>query len=113
MHEMALMESMLSCLEAEAQKQAFSKVDKVRLEVGGLSCVDPHALQFGFDAVTRGTLAEGAVLEIDLLPAHARCFGCGKDVTIVERGSGCPECGSHQLIVTSGEELRIKELEVQ
>lgn len=113
MHEMALMQSMLAGIEAEAKTQAFSRVDRVCLQVGALSCVDPHALEFGFEAVTRGTLADGAALEIEQVPGQARCFACEADVIIEERGRGCPKCGSHQLLVTGGEELKIKELEVQ
>lgn len=112
MHEMALAKSVVDAIEAEARRSAFSRVERVVLEVGALSCVDPHALEFGFEAVTRGTRAEGAALEIRTPPGQARCFGCDKDVAIVRQGEGCPDCGSHQLLVTGGEELKIKALEV-
>jgi hydrogenase nickel incorporation protein HypA/HybF len=68
MHEMALCESVLKILEEEAAKQRFDRVESVRLEVGRLSHVEPEAMRFCFEAVTRGTLADGARLEI-LRPA--------------------------------------------
>ncbi len=58
MHEMSLCEGILQILEAESQKQNFSKVNLVRLEIGTLSHVEPEAMKFCFDAVTRGTLAD-------------------------------------------------------
>ncbi|MEM7570390.1 MAG: hydrogenase maturation nickel metallochaperone HypA [Pseudomonadota bacterium] len=112
MHEMSLAEGMVTAIEAEAGRQAFARVTKVTLEIGALSHVDPHAMEFSFDAATRGTLMEGANLEILSPPGTAHCFACDNDVAIARRGEGCPKCGSHQLIVTAGEDMKIKSMEV-
>ena len=112
MHEMSLCESILGILKDQAESQKFSKVDRVCLEVGPLSGVETEALRFGFDVVTRGSLAENARLDIIEPQATAWCLACSQTISINERFDPCPECGSHQLQVTSGEELRIKELEV-
>ena len=63
MHEMSLTESIVELIE-EGRKQGFSRVRVVRLEIGALAQVEPEAMRFCFDAVTRGTLAEGARLDI-------------------------------------------------
>ena len=60
----------------------------------------------------RGSLAEGARLEIVETKAQAWCLPCGRSVPVSQRFDPCPHCSSHQLQVTAGEELRIKELEV-
>lgn len=112
MHEMSLAQGVIDVIEAEADAQAFTRVKRVVLEVGALSCVDPHALEFGFSAASKNTCAEGARLEIRVPPGTARCFGCNQDVTVSRRGEGCPSCGSHRLIVTGGEDMRVKEMEV-
>jgi len=112
MHEMALASSVVDAIEGEATRQAFSRVERIVLEVGALSCVDTHALEFGFDSCARGTRAEGAKLEFLTPPGEASCFGCGETVEIRRKGEACPLCGSHQLVVTGGEELKIKTLEV-
>lgn len=113
MHEMALCESILQIIEEEARAQGFVRVKRVRLEAGPLSGVEPEALRFGFDAVTRGSLAEAATLEIIEAPGEAWCFSCGRTVIIESRGSPCPACGGWLLQVTGGEQLRIKDLEVE
>ena len=64
MHEMAIAESMLEIVEATARSNAAARVSAIWLELGVLSHVEPHALVFCFDAVARGSLAEGARLEI-------------------------------------------------
>jgi hydrogenase nickel insertion protein HypA len=68
MHEMSLCESILQICEDEARRQGFKRVTRVRLEIGRLSGAEPEAMRFSFDAVTRGSLAEGAVLEIIDMP---------------------------------------------
>lgn len=112
MHEMALCESVLKVLEEEAVKQRFDRVASVWLEIGKLSHVEPEAMLFCFEAVTKGTLAEGARLEILRPEGEAWCVDCCRLVTIDDRRQPCPECGGHHLRVTGGEDMKIKELEV-
>ena len=112
MHEMALTESIVEIVSEEARKHGFCKIRVVRLQVGALAHVEPDALRFCFDAVSRGTAAEGATLEIIRPPGQGWCLDCAKTVTMNERFAACPECGNHHVQVTSGDELRIEELEV-
>jgi len=112
MHEMSLAEGMVSAVQDQARMQHFSTVKRVVLEIGTLSHVDPHAMEFSFGAATKGTLMDGAELEILSPPGQAHCFSCDSDVEIAQRGDGCPNCGSHQLIVTGGEAMKLKSLEV-
>lgn len=112
MHELALARGVVDLIESEAGRQNFSEVRRVVLEIGALSCVDEHALRFGFNASAAGTIAAGAQVEIETAPGRARCFECDDDVEIKTRGEGCPKCGSHKLFVTGGEDMMLKALEV-
>lgn len=112
MHEMSLMQGVLDIIE-DASRGQFVKVNKVWLEIGALSGVDPAAMEFCFDAVMHGTLAQGAVLEIVDKPGEGWCMKCARPVSIAARYDPCPFCGSHQIQVTGGEEMRVKELEVE
>jgi hydrogenase nickel incorporation protein HypA/HybF len=113
MHEMSLAESVLQIIEDTARTQQFSHVRTVVLEVGVLSAVEPEAMLFCFDAVTRGSIAEGANLEIVEIPGSGWCMECGKTVLLSERYGLCPECGDARVTITGGNELRIKDLEVE
>jgi hydrogenase nickel incorporation protein HypA/HybF len=113
MHEMSLCQGVLQILEESAKHQGFAKVKTVWLEIGALSSVEPEAMRFAFDAVARGTLADRAGLEIIQVPGEAWCMKCSKTVGVKQRFDPCPNCGSYQLQVTGGEEMRIKELEVE
>ncbi len=113
MHEMSLCENILQTLELSAKSHDFKRVKSVWLEIGGLSGVEPEALRFCFDAVTRDSLADNAKLEIVEIPGQAWCMPCAKTVQVWRRFDECPDCGSFQLQVTGGDEMRIKELEVE
>ncbi len=112
MHEMSLCEGVLQVLQQSAEKEGFRRVKTVWLEIGALAGIEVEALRFSFDVVMKGSLAEGALLEIIDLPGQAWCMPCAQQVTIGQRFDACPRCGSYQLQVTGGDEMRIKELEV-
>lgn len=112
MHEMALCEGIIGIVEEEARKLAFSKVKVVCLEIGALSHVAPEAMKFCFEAVAAQTIARGAKLEIIETPGTAWCMVCSESIEIKQRYEPCPSCGGHQLQVTGGEEMRVRELEV-
>ena len=112
MHEMALCESLVAIIGSEAAAGGFHRVHSVRLEVGLLAGVERDALQFGFQVVTRGTVAEGALLQILPAVAQAHCLSCGWRQTLSRPIGLCPSCDG-PLSVTGGRELRIKEMEVE
>lgn len=113
MHEMSLCEGILQVLEEQARAQHFDRVKCVWLEIGDLAGVEPEAMRFGFDLVMKHSIAQGARLEIVELPGEAWCMQCARPVRIAQRYDACPDCGSYQLQVTGGDEMRIKELEVE
>jgi hydrogenase nickel incorporation protein HypA/HybF len=112
MHEVALAEGVLRIVEDAARANAAARVRTVWLELGALAHVEPDALAFCFDAVTRGSVAEGAKLEIARTAGAAWCMPCGTRVALKRLGDACPSCGSHQLQVLAGDEMRVKEITV-
>lgn len=112
MHEMSLCEGILQVLEEQAAAHGFREVRRVRLEIGRFAGVEIRALRFGFDVVTKGSVAEGAALEIIERPGRAFCFDCADTVALDDRLAPCPGCGGARLTATGGDEMRIKDLEV-
>ncbi len=113
MHEMSLAESVLQIIEESARAQNFRRVRCVVLEIGKLSAVEPDAMRFCFDSVMRGTLAEGAVLQIVETPGTGRCLACGSIMAMQEQYGLCPSCGSPRLQITAGNQMRVKDLSVE
>ena len=111
MHEMSLCEGIRTVIEDQARAHNVQKVTRVRVEIGKFAGVEKPALEFAFDVVMRGSVAEGAVLEMLDLPGKAMCFDCAKEVEIEERLQPCPTCGGGKLMPTGGDEMRVKDLE--
>ena len=113
MHEMSIAESILQLIEDEARSKKFTRVNVVRLEIGQLACVEQSSLMFCFDAVIRDSVAEGARLEIVAIVGKGWCMQCATSVNVATWPGSCPICGSFQLQIVSGDEMRVKELEVE
>src|SRR6185437_8393479 len=78
MHELAIMDSALNLALDQAQKSGATRLHVIRLRIGSLSGVVPEALQFAFEPLAPGTLAEGAALDIENVPARFWCHGCAR-----------------------------------
>lgn len=112
MHEMSLAEGIVQLIEDAARRDGFGRVTAVFLEIGRLSSVEPESLAFCFEAVTKGTVADGARLEIEDVPGAGLCLECGAEVVVAALYDPCPRCGGYGVRVTGGTEMRVKELEV-
>jgi hydrogenase nickel incorporation protein HypA/HybF len=84
----------------------------LRLQAGALAGVELSALRFALDVISRGTLLDGATIEVDEAPGRAFCMGCGESVEIRSRTDDCPRCGSARLKPTGGTELKVVDLVV-
>jgi len=109
MHELSLTQGVVEICESNSGGR---RVTAVVLEIGELSSVVPEALEFCFEACSKGTLLEGAQLTIERIPALGKCHDCSKEFHLRSYYNSCPSCGSHQVTIISGEELRVKEMEV-
>ena len=112
MHEMSLCEGIRGVIEDQARQHSFSSVRRIRLEIGRFAGVEKAALSFAFDVVMRGSVAEGARLEMIDLPGRALCYDCAEEVALDDRLDPCPLCGGGKLLPVAGDEMRIKDMEV-
>ncbi|MBD2209586.1 hydrogenase maturation nickel metallochaperone HypA [Nostoc linckia FACHB-104] len=109
MHELGITQNIVAIVAEHAQGQ---KVQRVTLEIGKLSAIMPDAIRFCFDICAQGTVLEGAKLEILEIPGLAECRQCSKKIAL-DKPFGICECGSVQLNLITGEELKIKEIEIE
>ena len=113
MHEMSLAESVLQIIEDAASKHGFARVKTLWLEIGQLACVEKESMRFCFGAAMQGSIAEGARLEIVETAGRGQCVQCQLEIPIAALYEPCPSCGSYEIRVTGGDEMRVKELEVE
>ena len=78
MHEMSIAAAMLDGVLQVAEQAGAARVEAVEVEIGVMKQVVPEALRVAWEAVRADTLADGAVLRIEEVPAAAECRRCGR-----------------------------------
>jgi hydrogenase nickel incorporation protein HypA/HybF len=110
---MSIVAGLVEVLEEKAREAGAMRVTAVKLRVGEMSGVVPELLTSAFEAYQQGTIAAGAVLEIEVVPVRPRCRSCGGTSWREEAGFICAACGSRDLEVVEGRELILERLEVE
>jgi hydrogenase nickel incorporation protein HypA/HybF len=110
MHELGITRNIVAIVEERA---AGRRVLRVKLELGRLSGFAPEALQFCFDLCAQGTTVQGARLDIVDIDGLGRCSACGAQHRLEFPLGRCPSCHAPTLAIVAGEELKIREMEVQ
>lgn len=112
MHELAVTEGLLEVALRHAEAAEAVRVTDLYLVIGRLSSIVDDSVAFYWDAVSRGTMAEGARLHFRRVPVAMRCLACD---TAYEPGGddlGCPACGGERVQVTAGEEFHLEAIDV-
>jgi len=112
LHELGIAQSIVEIAEKNAREQGAKCVLEVTVEVGVLSGVMVESLEFCFDACCRETLLEGCRLQIVQVPARAKCRNCSQEYNLKNFFDNCPACDCAAGDILSGEELRVKEMEI-
>ncbi len=109
MHELSITQNIVGIV---SEKAAGRRVSKVRLRIGKLSGIEVPAIRFCYDLVAQGTPLEGSELVIDEVQGRGTCVECGQILQIEQPIALCP-CDKKAFVnVEQGEELLIKEMEV-
>ena len=108
MHELAITEGVV---QAVTQRLPGTPIACVHLEIGAMSGVAADSVRFCFELVTEGTTLEGARLDISQPAARCRCRACGTEFEPDDVIALCG-CGSADVVILAGQELRITSVEV-
>jgi hydrogenase nickel incorporation protein HypA/HybF len=112
MHEMGIACEVLAAVRREAQRHPGKAPRKIGLRIGELAAVDPEALRFCFEAITRDTDMESLELEIEICPFRFRCLACGHEFVVRNYETQCPQCADLKTECIGGQELDLAYLEV-
>jgi hydrogenase nickel incorporation protein HypA/HybF len=110
MHELSITRNVVAIV---AERAAGLRVTRVRLQIGSLSAILPDAIRFCFEICAADTPLAGARLEIDEIAGRGLCDDCGFDTALNVPVGRCPGCGAGHLRLIAGQELNIKEMEVE
>ena len=113
MHEVGLAEGVLDIALDYAQRNDAKRIAEVTLLIGDMAGVEKDTLEFAFDSIKKGTIANDAKLVMHTAPIVGRCQKCGKEFHIDHYDFFCPECSDGVLELISGRELQVESLEVE
>ena len=112
MHELAITEEILRITVEHAEKAQAQRVTDIHLVIGDLSSVVDDSVQFYFDFSSPGTVAEGAELHFQRVPARLRCRQCEQEFEPDDRDWHCPNCQALGGDVIQGREFYLESIEV-
>ena len=112
MHEVSLMQDTIILATSQARQAGAQRIHRIMMRVGALSGAVPDTLEFAFDIVAKGTMAEGATLEIERVPIRCYCPTCGQEFEPADFVCECPVCGQPSTEIRCGRELQLTSLEV-
>ncbi|MGI6360766.1 MAG: hydrogenase maturation nickel metallochaperone HypA [Bacillota bacterium] len=112
MHETSLMEQLLTVAEEHLASYRVKKVNKLIIKTGKLANVIPAALEFAFEALSRGRIMQGAELSLLEMPIIARCQDCCNEYEAAIPFV-CPACGSNSAEIVSGAEVFLDSIDFE
>ena len=115
MHELAITEAILNTALTHAKRQKAQRIHRVLLVVTELSDLQPLWIQRYFDQSAKGSIAEGAKLEVESQAPEFVCNACGAQFELSLRGIervACTSCQSPDCTLQRGADYVVEEIEV-
>jgi len=112
MHEMSIVSGVIDAVVPSAEQAGATRVLAITLRIGDMTEVVDEALEFAFEALTEGTICEGAQLVVSKVHPRSLCFECGNEFDHDRFHRVCPACGSYETRLVAGKEMEIESIEV-
>jgi hydrogenase nickel incorporation protein HypA/HybF len=113
MHELPVTQSILEIALRYGEKNEAKRITHLYLVIGDLSSIIDDSIQFYWDIISRGTIAQGSTLHFERVPTRMVCFECGQTY-LPEKGTlACSFCNSVRVQVSAGDEFRLEALDIE
>ncbi len=112
MHELGLMTGVMGVVTQAAEEAGAVRVTDISLSVGEMTEAIEDALVFAFEALSEGTICEGAALHVNMGKPASRCLECGAEYEHDRFHMTCPTCESPFTELIAGKEMKIDSIEV-
>ncbi|MCL5256473.1 MAG: hydrogenase maturation nickel metallochaperone HypA [Chloroflexi bacterium] len=112
MHELTVTQNVLDIAIEHARQGGATRITRINLVIGEMSSIIDDSVQFYFDFISKGTMAEGAELQFRRIPAQFRCSECGQMFTPEGDDYRCPRCAGLGIVTDVGSEFYVESIEV-
>lgn len=114
MHELPITQSILKIAIQYGNKSKASRITDLYLVIGQLSSVIDDSIQFYWPIISKGTIAEDAILHFRRIPAQLECTQCGTKYSIDDGNlATCPTCDSGQVSIIAGKEFQLESIGIE
>lgn len=113
MHELPVTQSILEIALRHAEQAGAKEIKQINLLIGQYASLVDDSIQFYWQIIAEGTIAQNAVLHFERVPVEFTCQDCGAVYQPQEDTFACPQCLSPRVRVTRGEELRVESIEIE
>lgn len=113
MHELSVTKGIFNTVLESANRAGAKKVNQVNINMG--ACLDyiPEIIQKYYDELSKGTIAYGAKIIVNVTPVKIMCNDCKNIMVGNNLFSNCPKCQSRNLILKNGREILIENIEIE
>ena len=112
MHELHATQAILEKALEKAADGRATRITHVFIALGELSSYSGDSIQFYWDDLSRGTLAEGASLHFRDVEAELQCMACFKKYHPKDGEILCPTCGSTGAKIVAGEDFYLESIDI-
>lgn len=129
MHELAITKALYDLAISEASQHSVDSISRLRVQVGALTGIDPSAVIFYLETMSKGSALEGAHVEFDKSMPVAHCRACRHEMIIpVENNTDqlafshmwltdyadmvCEQCGQADFELQGGDEFKLLSMDV-
>jgi hydrogenase nickel incorporation protein HypA/HybF len=119
-HEISIAGAIIDSVLDSAKKNDAKKVEEIFIEVGEFTALNPVQLKFIFETITKGTVAEGAKYDIQVVKPLISCRKCSYRgaIEFFEKLHfflpviKCPDCGDTDVDIIAGRECCVKKIRI-
>jgi len=112
MHEMSIMQSVLDAAFEALKESGETRITEITLTVGEQTDIQEIPLNFAFEALKQNTAARNATLKVTMLGTRSQCNDCAAEFDHDRFSMLCLDCGSINITLLTGRELRIDGMDV-
>lgn len=114
MHEMGIVDGVLSTVRATVQHEGATRAVGVTLRIGDMTEVVRESLDFAWEVLREEDPQTAACeLTVEEVHPHSVCRACGNEFDHDVRHLRCPACGSGDTRLVHGRELDIVSVEIE
>ncbi len=113
MHELSIATNIVEIVKEYTDKEKASSVNEITIEVGIVSGIVVHALEFALEEAVKDTVLQNAKINILEISGKAKCNKCSHIFEINEIYTQCPKCLDFNSDIIQGKELKVKSIIIE